>query len=334
MNFEDNDLIVKIRDEPYWTVSTKNKEPLDIFPLLLNGSIKFYNQYERDCLTTLTQIEQDSRLKYTNRAYRLNIARNKIAMLDIESCASKQTRDMLIQNVPHSYSEYSMSGKGVHLLFVIPEVVYKKHEEILRNKIVIKGPNRDDLPANDPNNKPQYELLLADHFITFTRNVIADDVLTNDYDDPEVIAKIDTFVTNLIDFSKTKASYAKSNIDIDVTQTQIEQNEVVQYIVANLPIDNLDWSFSVDLASVNNDLSRYEFNVARRLHIKIKENITSQLPFNDPFFHLAMPDVIDEKDIICAVYVLLSRYLEPRAKHLEKRNQMPWLLYVASKSYN
>ena len=139
--FANNRLIDKIKDEPYWTVSDDKKRPLDANLLVLHPAKFALASFKNDNwpLIPLTELDNDDRLTYTNRAYRLHAEDNRVICIDMEKTASEELRESL-KKFPVDYAEISLSGSGIHYLIEIPEdLIPDEAKYLFDDQVVVKS---------------------------------------------------------------------------------------------------------------------------------------------------------------------------------------------------
>ena len=81
--FMNNRLIQKLKNEPYWTISDDRKRPLDAHSLK-SAEWKLASMKNGHWpLISLSEINKDGRYEFTNRAYRLHAADNRVICIDM-----------------------------------------------------------------------------------------------------------------------------------------------------------------------------------------------------------------------------------------------------------
>lgn len=289
--FYKNDFVKSISKNPKWTVSDKNKRPIDMIALM-NDDVwgasfaRGYNPFVS--LETMIKQLPDA----VNNAYYLEAETDKFVVLDIEPCCPDVMKKALLR-LPYVYGEISMSGKGYHLVFPLPEDIWAKYPAI-HNKVALKEKHKN------------YEILI-NHMVTFTRNYI---------EPPYDPASMDEFIRVF----ETLAREAK--------QTQKASSSDIQIIdTKNIPL--FDRTMTVLKAQkykkkpddFYNDMSRYEFGMAGFYYNALERLTKNQIYKNIHYTN-------DEKATI--IYALLQKNLEHREKHDTKRNNVPWLLYISA----
>ena len=155
-DFYNNEFIKTIAQNEKWTVSDKDKCPIDMHAFIHEQKIwgmsltRGYNPFVD--LDTLNEVLPNA----SNNAYYLDAITDKFVILDIEPKCPDIIKQSMIK-LPYVYGEVSMSGKGYHLAFPLPELINNYPNAI--NKLALKH----DLG---------YFEVLMNHMVTFTRNVL------------------------------------------------------------------------------------------------------------------------------------------------------------------
>lgn len=242
-------------------------------------------------LKTLTDFLPDA----TNNAYMINAHDDKHVILDIEPICPQNIKDDLLK-LPYVYGEISMSGKGFHLVFPLSNELWDKYPAIHNKKKLQR--------------KDRYYEILLDHMITFTRKTIP-------FPDSSNVKDIKEFDNILEDLAKSTIVTAVPTECILIDD--INTDDIPQYaktisvlsaqIYDKKPIDFYD------------DMSRYEFGMASFYHHKLR-SLQKHYSYKNAQYS-------DEQKAIIIYKLLLSK-LEPRAKHMTSRRNMPYLLYIAT----
>ena len=139
-----------------WTVSDKDKTPINTRELMTTGRIWGAHEISDDCLVTLEELK-GFLPNATNNAFYLKAQIDGLLVLDIEKTCPPEIAAKLLGISDTLYSELSMSGKGYHLLLPLPSNFWDF--PIATGKKVLKEEHG------------YYEILL-DHWVTFTRNEV------------------------------------------------------------------------------------------------------------------------------------------------------------------
>ena len=152
-DFYNHPLIQQAAKTPMWTVINSEKKPLDMM------AIKHLHKFDMGattfCSDTLVTLDEccDLLPRANNRTLYLNHQIHNFVVLDIEPSCPQDIRNELLQ-LPHLFSEISMSGKGIHLILPIPDNMWDFPEIAMKKALY------------DENG--YFELLLH-HWISFTR---------------------------------------------------------------------------------------------------------------------------------------------------------------------
>lgn len=292
-SFRNNPFIASIAANERWTVSTSQKMPIDMYTFINKGIISgavYNNELSLVSLDALNQAIPNAAI-YT---YYMDALIDNFVVLDIEPKCPDDIKENLIK-MKCLYMETSMSGKGVHMVFKAPMDILHKY------------PNAKEKTAMKEEHG-YYEILL-NHYITFTGNQIPE---ANIADDDE-------------DFKQIFETLAKDQKVITKTDVTIEEIPEVKTKLAHTILDVLGGcarGYNKKPEDFFNDMSKYEFSYTAYLQHKL-ETI------------MEVPVVQKEKHIYTDaekawfIYKVTSDKLPYRPKHDEKRNGVPWLLYLA-----
>ena len=288
--FYDNPFINSIRENPKWTVSDKDKRPIDMWVLVNEQRICGASwKYGHEPLVTLDEL-LTVLPNCANNAYLLNAIDDRFVVLDIEpKCPDTIKQEML--KLPYLYGEVSMSGNGYHLVFPLPEKLWIAYPNI-QTKQVLKETNG------------YFEILLS-HYVTFTRNVIQPD--------PTITKKSEDEWLNMF---KNLARTAKPSTQVTVSKIEVDLSGVPEFgkIMAILSAQK----FLKTPADYHDDMSVYEWAFTGFYWNKLKLLFkTMQVSYTE-----------EQKAMI--LYEIVRYHIPPRDKHATTRCGMPWLLYLAT----
>ena len=349
--FTNNRLIDKIKDEPYWTVSDNIKRPLDAKQLISHPARFALASFKNGNwpMVTLTELDKDPRIIGTNRAYRLHAEDNKVICIDMEKTASQELRESL-KRFPVDYAETSLSGSGIHYLIEIPEeLIPDEAKYLFDDQTVVKSEDGT------------FEVFFNDHYVTFTKNILppSEYTLKRVEEEPEHRTKITRMLLALADIQKARKSASELSdefipVAICDELTPYEQ-ELETRLKKKLPPYGT-FTFKT-LADYQMDHSRYELylatSIASRI-INIHEDVQKLLSGDKDAMKRsnAYPKYPEEKkkewvgwdkfdikeeetrnhlagivyNVLCSKDLQEEKILEPRPKHKEFRNDMPWLM--------
>ena len=164
--FYSHPIIQRIQNLEAWTLSGKTeksqKVPLDAWEYKLSHRLVGAVTSASNCLMTLrhaydTFLPDIAGLPRVPYVHKLDCCASHLVCLDVEpSCDEELKRRFL--RMPFAYGEYSLSGKGFHLLFELPDEIFRKYPAA-QKKLKMQ------------HESGQYEILL-NHYMTFTENML------------------------------------------------------------------------------------------------------------------------------------------------------------------
>lgn len=307
-----------------WTVSDKNKRPIDIRHLFDTGSVRGASFTYSDGtprpnplvnLTTLITQLPDA----ANHAFMLNAYDDQCVIIDIEPDCDPILRDELLELMPASlYTELSMSGKGYHLVMPAPQALLDNYL-IAQTKTALKS-GKD------------FEILI-NHWVTFTRKAITytgtttyDEALTKWQQLWDTHASQATTTTTARIQSHATTEYI---LDEDVDPKQYHVDQTIIHNITEAFADYLAASPHVKtLADFDHDHSRFEFS-----RFMVITRLSYKELFNDHLTRHSFPYItshdINLTQLTRIVYHVARDVLDYRPKHDEVRSGLPYLLYVA-----
>lgn len=291
--FYENAFIKRIASSKKWTVSDKNKRPIDMYTLIHEQKV-WGMAFDRGHdplvdLETLCEVIPSA----TNNAYYLDALIDNFVVLDIEPKCPDVIKQQFL-NLPYLYGEISMSGKGIHLVFDLPKDIVEKYPAV-KQKLALKEQHG------------YYEILL-NHMITFTRNTLPPSEFKED------ISVFDHVFEMLAMQAKESEAVSDQIVVKDINTDNIPYYDRLMTTLRSVKYNKTSNDF-------HGDMSKYEFGATgfyfRALMKLLKNNTYKDHTYTD-----------EEKAII--LYKLTSEKLPPREKHEQTRNNMPWLLYIAT----
>lgn len=311
MDFYNNPAIQKIKDNKRWTVSTtkditdkngkkRNKMPIDMYELINNNRI-WGCAWDRGHhpLVDLQTVCDTLPTAKTN-TYMLDAMDDGLVVLDVEGrCPDHMKKEFL--KLPYLYGEISMSGHGLHLIFELPTKILKKYPNAM-TKASLQSENKD------------YEILMADHFVTFTRNTLPSSSNECSAEDFERIFE------NLCSVQKQTIQFDAVNVkDID-TDNIPDFDTMLTYL------QQFEYNKTLkDFAYPNKtgyDNSAYEHYASRYYYTQLKKCI------NSPAYTGAE---YSDEDKAVMIYYIAKEKIPYREKHDEIRAGMPWLLFLVTR---
>lgn len=306
--FRANPAIARLAERDIWTVSTKDKCPVDIYEFRtyhkLRGA-RYKNELSLADLDTVTSLFPEA----VNRACYLDAASTGLMVLDIEPSCPEPVKERLLR-FPCLYAERSMSGHGYHLLMRTPDKILRAYPAA-GNKLVMK------------HELGWYEFLL-NHYVTFT----GDQVPHDGHDTQEFLAVFINLAKKM-----TQQQMAKDIAKIDMHTVDRYENDCL----LNKLVEILSSSrnrFTKTAEDYGNDLSKYEFALVANRYACLQRLMRDPVVMGqlDPAAG-GQPRVLTENEIIWTVYKAATNILPHRAKHDTFRNGMPFLMYDASVAY-
>ncbi|MET0885809.1 MAG: hypothetical protein ABWX92_05095 [Mycetocola sp.] len=289
--FYTNPIISAIADIPRWTVSDNEKMPINMRELMTGGRLWGAHEISEECLVTLDELT-DFLPNAANNAFYLRAQTDGFLVLDIEkTCPPDIAADLL--KIPNLYVEWSMSGKGFHLILPLPANFWDY--PIATSKKVLQEEHG------------YYEILL-DHWVTFTRSVVPAHQMPQAVEPgawEELYAKL----------AKTAVEAPASEFDLSAERPEIPRINQILDLMTRRPLEKT-------LEDFNGDYSRFEFSTLGVLYNRMKPILVAVMD--------AEPGaVFDEAAKSWLIYEAAARMLPAREKHDEVRNGLPLLLNAA-----
>lgn len=232
--FYSHPFIKSIADKERWTVVDKNKRPIDIKELMYNSRIIGCQCQDERSLTTLNTL-LNVLPNAANNTFYMDSLIDRFVVLDIEPICPQNIKNELLQ-LPYIYGEVSMSGKGYHLVFPLPDIIYNYPAAC--KKIVFKEKHK------------YYEILLQ-HHITFTRNMIPPATGSGDF-----TALFEKLAAEQID-----NSFNKLEFDENMPDEVPMQDEILDILARQ--------TYSKTADNFYNDMSKYEYGHLSFLYEKL-----------------------------------------------------------------
>lgn len=331
--FEDHAIIKRMKEDKKWTVSDKKKRPIDILHFHETGDIQMAEEDEITGipLATLPFIDAIDDLDFVNRTYRLNARNNRIICIDVEPYADNELKSA-IYNSPVSYIELSQNG-GLHALIQVPETFITDENRYLFDELsVFKEPtlkeNGEDVRTG------RYEILLNDHYTTFTKRIMRIITEEPDYNEPKNKAWLEQFLQNIVNMDKerqkTREQIRKIQIEGIESQLSDEQKNRIKKISMLPAFDEIKEELELKINNNATDLSEMEMYIANSA-MGYTINTIKRAKATRSYGKLASR--MTEIEIVYIVYNMLQDVLPYREKHEEFRQGVTWLLYTAKKAY-
>lgn len=267
--FTEHPFIKSIAGIPRWTVSDNTKRPIDIVDLIYNGRISGAIAPDDNCLCDLATLES-ALPDRANSTFYVCAVECRFMVLDIEAeCPDDLKREFL--RMPYLYGDTSMSGKGLHLCFPLPENY-------------LDYPGAFSKPALKENNK-YYELLL-NHYCVFTGNMIRPAPTGNARDFNELFYRM----------AATAVASEKAEVDIR-NERPSSLSECAQDAILSKLIER-GRNYRKTPADFGNDTSRYEYCLMGSLYNSVTF-ITRNVRISDSdkayFMYVAAQEILPHR---------------------------------------
>lgn len=300
--FLENPLIQALGSEEAWSISDKDKRPLDIFEL---------ETYHRvigcrpDMAGSVVTLDHLLRLVPAppNLAFFLNADVQGYVCLDVEKTCDEDLKRRFLA-MPFVYGETSLSGKGLHLWFPMPSNIGNYPD--VRHKIKLRE------------QRGNYELLMRSHWVTFTGNMVDPPPAPTD---AEALTIEGVYAELARHAPKSPAAIVNAACDSCADISQIPDIDYIMDLLLNRnPFEKMPEDFPDDNNAARCDMSRYEYAyISSRYRLLRMILKLSRIEGNGHVY------TIDERWAIlleCAV-----SFLDHREKHDQMRCGMPYLVY-------
>lgn len=331
--FKANPLIQKIASDPWWTMSDNEKRPIHAVKFLETGNVYNARFDEGHPLVTLDALDADPNLDAVNRAYRLRARENRVMMIDVEPSAPLEMKQQVLA-FPAHYTELSKNG-GVHLLIEVPaDMITNENRYLFDDLSVLKEPVPKDA-AGKQSRQAHYEILLNDHYVTFTKKMDTAKRVADFENDPNDRAALRSFLENIVQLDaerKAERERAKA-YRVKLAEDAIDdarQADIQTFLKLRAIDIAREQAAEKSITDYGGDGSRYEMGVANSLAYHILR--THKMASETTSFH-ELAARFDEEMLIHATYQLLQDAVPYRDKHDEDRDGLPWLLYTAKRAY-
>lgn len=297
--FLSNPLVQALAPIDAWSISDKDKRPLDIYALETYGKVAGCNPETPGATTTLQHL-LDLVPNPPNLAFFLNCDTHDFVCLDVEKTCSDELK-AAFQAMDFVYGETSLSGKGMHLWFPVPSNIVEFPDVAYKIKLREARGN--------------YELLMRSHWVTFTGNQIA----STHAPGAPTIEGVYAFLAK--DAPKTSPKIAAAVEEICENLDEIPDIDYIMDLLLNKnPFKKIPEDYPDDNNKSRCDMSRYEYAyLCSRYDLLHKILKISRIANNGHVY------TVDERWAIlleCA-----TRHLDHRDKHDEMRCGMPYLVY-------
>lgn len=276
-----------------------------------------YTDADESKLNSLYELDLPE-LTTFKRAYRMNALQNLVVVLDVEPDSSPEVIDKF-SKLPAHYAEWS-TNNGLHLFYKLDLTAISPEIRALLAYTVKK------IDTVEHSLRCKFELILNDHWITFTGKTNPSQIVPVENPIPSEIYKIlesiakETLVHQL----------QLQEIAIDAETTSEESDRVAEWLLGSSKTSEV---MQLTPDQFQNDMSKYEFNCIIRIAGYLRyqmDHITPMQAFRLNGINLAQ---LSDQDAVKAVYLVAKEILPYRDKHSTNRDKMPWLLYTSLKAY-
>lgn len=298
-------LIQRIAGIKRWTCSGCNgiteKIPLDAWAYYDKHIIVGAKTWDEMCLMDLKSAWRIWSYEFPDRnapvpmAFFLDWMETGLVCLDIEPECDPNLRNRLLR-LPFLYGDFSLSGKGFHLMFNVPKELFDRYPDAQKK---VRMQSQDGT----------YEILLQ-HYMTFTGNMLYAMAPPED---------MSLFYTLFEDLCKRQKPAVKE-IDIDCDLMPLEAIPYQQFLMPRIRRGIHMTKTPEDFES----LSNYEFSWISN----IMNTVYTILRQKPAYIH---GHKYTEQEIIMLIYYTAKDLIPYREKHDTFRDGMPWVMHMAYK---
>lgn len=318
-------LIDQLAKESNWGISDNNKTPYFCGTFLKTHDPRDLTPIKKSQFSqapTLIELDQNYELQDVLHCYHMHANTNLVVGFDIEPKSDPSFLKWFAEQPAH-YREYSMHY-GVHLFYHLNRFKLNNHAiDMILNETERKIEYYVD------GKLLSYELMLNNHWLTFTKRKFGQ-MTPLSQDAPDWVY---TLINNLADeWSKKRHQQIEINYNLSD-----HASELAKKIANNLfTSDSLNQKLQheITLDAFNDDDSKYEYNVAIRLASYLEWRIKHPRPFDIMLTNGDPLSTIKITDRVWAVSLRLKDIVPKRDKDNEKRDNLPWLVYVSKKAYD
>lgn len=233
----------------------------------------------------------------TNCCYYLHSSVDNFVVLDIEPDCDESLKQQFL-NTPYIYGERSLSGKGYHLVYPLPD--WLSDYPAAEGKTVIKDKKRD------------FEILMC-HYCTFTGNSIP----------PAAQTTSDFFDRTFKELAAIQEVKEKRQIELtDIERPDYPYSDRILELLEYAARTWMDMEHKRPFLNKNGtrDHSAYEFAMIGYLYKKYKSIMQTDVIKANPY-------PFTDNHTAWFIYEAVRNTLPERPKHNTERNGMPYLLY-------
>ena len=321
-------LMDELKNNHAWGLSDDKKRPVYAEKFIKTNQksdLTLVTKKDLQHLSTLIDIESKPQLKSVNKGYHVHAADNLVIAFDVEPRCSNEWLSVF-RALPTHYREYS-NHYGLHLFFKLNRLKLSKaaFDMVLeRTEIKTKENTKDGML--------EYEIIMNNHWITVTQKIChGGKILNIDEDAPQVV--YDELNSKAEAWKKTNSNSLISVSDISESVSPLAKRIKMTLFNTN---DIVDRAKELSIDDFADDDSRYEYNVAIKLAGYLNWRINNPQSFDSSILFgnsVAIHD-ISISDRIQATALEMEDILPKRAKWNERRNQLPWLVFVAKRAWD
>lgn len=294
-DFYASPVIQDLQDQPRWTISDKDKRPIDMHALIDEGRIAGAQFRDDRCLVNLPEV-----LRHvpgaTNHAFFLSWQIDEYMVIDIEKTCPPEISASLLR-LPYLYGELSLSQRGYHLVMPVPKNVGEFPEA--RTKKALQHPQK------------HYEILL-EHYVTFTRIPLRPEDALRIQAVPE--DEVPTWEDVYADLAQNAVPAEMADIDIDYQHPDLPLHDEIIELAKR-------YKYPRTLDDFSGDHSRFEFGMMAYLYNSLSPILATN--------RMAKVHEWTPSDKAWLIYDIVTSWIPWRPKHDEIRNDMPLLLNTA-----
>lgn len=288
----------------------------------VRDSMKYMRDYfdtDAENLNRLSELNLPE-LNTFKRAYRMSALDNLVVVLDIEPDTSPQLLEQF-SKMPAHFAEWS-TNNGLHLFYKVDLAKLSDAGRALLGLTVQKI----DVQPDGPESYRKFELIMNDHWITFTGKTNLSQIVPLDVPVPDAVYLI------IEEIAKTAA---EKQLELEAISIDANSRSETSETIANWILDSSKMIEIEQLTPENfqNDMSRYEFNVVYRIAGYLQnriDNASPMLAFRLGGINLTQ---LSDQDAVQAIYQVATETLPYRDKHATFRDRMPWLMYQSVQAY-
>lgn len=254
------------------------------------------------------------------RAYRMNALENLVVVLDIEP----DTSDALLEKfskIPAHFAEWS-TNNGLHLFY---KVDVNRLSDAGRTLLSLTVQKIDEEPAG-PDSYRKFELIMNDHWITFTGKTNLSQIVPVETPVPDPIYDI----IEAIAVKAAERQMELEDIQVNANERSETSEKLAEWILDSSKMIEIE---QLEPANFQNDMSRYEFNVIFRIAGYLQYRIENANPMTSLRLGGINLAQISDQDAVQTIYQVAQQIIPYRDKHATFRDRMPWLMYQSVQAY-